>query len=291
MFRANLLESKRILVTGGGTGLGRVMAEQYLALGAEVAICGRRMPVLEQTCTELRESTGGTIKPYQVDIKDSEAVERMIEAVWADGPLTGLVNNAAGNFISRTEDLSPRGFNAITDIVLNGTFYVTNAVGKRWIQAGLKGSVITIVVTWVFNGGPFTVPSAMAKSGIATMTKSLAVEWGPKGIRLNAIAPGPFPTKGAWDRLMPEGIEFVDRTSNVPLRRLGHHPELAKLAVFLMSDEVEYLTGQVIAIDGGQSLNNTGTFNSLHSLNDEDWRKIRGTIKAANTADKTARTK
>jgi len=291
VFRPDLLKSKKILVTGGGTGLGRVMAEQYLRLGAEVAICGRRLSVLEQTCQELRESTGGTIKPYQVDIKDFEAVEQMIEAIWADGPLTGLVNNAAGNFISRTEDLSPRGFNAITDIVLHGTFYVTHAVGKRWIQSGLKGSVISIVVTWVFNGGPFTVPSAMAKSGIATMTKSLAVEWGPKGIRLNAIAPGPFPTKGAWERLMPDGIQLVERTQNVPLRRLGNHPELAHLATFLMSDEVEYLTGQVIAIDGGQSLNNTGTFNSLQSLDDQQWLKVRETIKATNTADKTGRNK
>ena len=289
MFKAGLLESKRILVTGGGTGLGRVMTEQYLRLGAEVAICGRRLSVLNETCDELRESTGGKIKAYQVDIKDYQAVEAMIEAIWADGPLTGLVNNAAGNFISRTEDLSPRGFNAIADIVLHGTFYVTNAVGKRWIQAGQKGSVISILVTWVFNGGPFTVPSAMAKSGIATMTKSLAVEWGPKGIRLNAIAPGPFPTKGAWERLMPEGVQAANRADVVPLQRLGRHPELAHLAAFLMADEVEYLTGQIIAIDGGQSLNNTGTFNSLQSLTDQDWVKIRENIKATNTADKAER--
>jgi NAD(P)-dependent dehydrogenase (short-subunit alcohol dehydrogenase family) len=289
LFKENLLASKKILVTGGGTGLGRVMAEQYLRLGAEVAICGRRMSVLNATCAELREATGGTIKPYQVDIKDYEAVDRMIGQVWADGPLTGLVNNAAGNFISRTEDLSPRGFNAIADIVLHGTFYVTNAVGKRWIRAGLKGNVISIVVTWVFNGGPFTVPSAMAKSGITAMTKSLAVEWGPKGIRLNAIAPGPFPTKGAWERLMPDGVKLVGRADQVPLRRLGRHPELANLAVFLMSDEVEYLTGQIIAIDGGQSLNNTGTFNSLQSLSDADWLSVRDKIKGANEADKSER--
>jgi NAD(P)-dependent dehydrogenase (short-subunit alcohol dehydrogenase family) len=291
LFKENLLASKKILVTGGGTGLGRVMAEHYLRLGAEVAICGRRMSVLEATCAELRAATGGTIKPYQLDIKDYEAVERVIEQVWADGPLTGLVNNAAGNFISRTEDLSPRGFNAIADIVLHGTFYVTHAVGKRWIRAGLKGNVISIVVTWVFNGGPFTVASAMAKSGIAAMTKSLAVEWGPKGIRLNAIAPGPFPTKGAWERLMPAGVKLVERADQVPLGRLGHHPELANLAAFLMSDEVEYLTGQVIAIDGGQSLNNTGTFNSLQCLSDRDWLTVRENIKAANNADKSERLK
>lgn len=289
MFRENLLEGKRILVTGGGTGLGRVMTEQYLKLGAAVSICGRRMSVLEQTCEELREATAGDVKPYQVDIRDYEAVDDMVEKIWADGPLTGLVNNAAGNFISRTEDLTPGGFNAISSIVLNGTFYVTNSCGKRWIAARQKASVISIVVTWVFDGGPFTVPSAMSKSGIATMTKSLAVEWGPKGIRLNAIAPGPFPTKGAWDRLMPKGIKSIDAEEGIPMRRVGKHPELANLATFLMADEVEYVTGEVIAIDGGQCLDNHGTFGALQSLTDDDWGEIRDAIKAGNAKEKAQR--
>jgi len=289
LFKKDLLAGKRILVTGGGTGLGRVMTEKYMELGADVAICGRRLAVLEASCDELRDATGGNAMPYQVDIKDYEAVDDMIERIWSDGPLTGLVNNAAGNFISRTEDLSPRGFNAIADIVLHGTFFVTNACGKRWIAARQQASVINIVVTWVNSGGPFTVPSAMAKSGVATMTKSLAVEWGPKGIRLNAIAPGPFPTEGAWDRLMPEGVDLGDEGSGIPQGRMGRHDELANLAAFLMSDEVEYLTGQVIAIDGGQGLNNQGTFNSLQGLTDDHWNQIRDTIKASNVKDKATR--
>lgn len=289
MFDDRLLVGKRILVTGGGTGLGRVMAEQYLRLGADVAICGRRKSVLDDTRDELQESIGGRVDTYQVDIKDHEAVEAMVAEIWSDGALTGLVNNAAGNFISRTEDLSPRGFDAIADIVLHGTFYVTNACGKRWIEAGLKASVISIVVTWVFDGGPFTVPSTMSKAGIAAMTKSLAVEWGPKGIRLNAIAPGPFPTKGAWDRLMPDGVRLADQEDVIPMQRLGEHPELANLATFLMADGVEYLTGQVIAIDGGQYLNNAGTFNNLRSLTDEHWINIRDTIKAGNAKDRVQR--
>lgn len=289
MFRNDLLAGKRILVTGGGTGLGRVMTERYLELGADVVICGRRLAVLERACEELGASTGGRVTPHRVDIKDYEAVEDMIATIWSEGPLNGLVNNAAGNFISRTEDLSPRGFNAIADIVMHGTFFVTNACGKRWIAAGQKASVVNIVVTWVFSGGPFTVPSAMAKSGVAAMTKSLAVEWGPKGIRLNAIAPGPFPTKGAWERLLPEGARVARNESGIPMGREGRHPELAELAAFLMADEVEYLTGQVITIDGGQHLNNMGTFNIFQALKDEDWRNVRRTIKASNARDKAAR--
>src|ERR1700759_3488492 len=205
MFRDGILKGKRILVTGGGTGLGEVMAEAYAQLGATVYICGRRLQVLEETAKKVSDQTGSKVKSMALDIRIAEAVDDVVAQIWADGgPLTGLVNNAAGNFISRTKDLSQRGFNPIAAIVFRGSFYVTLACGKRWIDGGDKGSVISILTTWIWNGGPFTVPSAMSKAGLNIMTKSLATEWGPNGIRLNAIAPGPFPTKGAWDRLNPQ---------------------------------------------------------------------------------------
>jgi NAD(P)-dependent dehydrogenase (short-subunit alcohol dehydrogenase family) len=198
MFRDGVLKGKRILVTGGGTGLGREMTAKYLELGADLTICGRRKSVLDKTAGELMAKHGGSVKTFVVDIRDAQGVDAMVQAIWDDGgPLTGLVNNAAGNFISRTEDLSPRGFDAIANIVFHGTFYVTHAVGKRWIAGGHKGSVVSIVVTWVWTGSPFVVPSAMSKAGVHVMTQSLAVEWGRYGIRLNAIAPGIFPTEGA----------------------------------------------------------------------------------------------
>lgn len=196
MFRDGALKGKRILVTGGGTGLGKEMAEDYLRLGAAVYICGRRKNVLDDTAKELMDRHGGSVKTHSVDIRVAQAVDEMVEEIWADGPLTGLVNNAAGNFISPTKDLSSRGFDAIANIVFHGSFYMTHAVGTRWIRDKVKGSVISILTTWIWNGGPFTVPSAMSKAGVNIMTKSLAAEWGPYGIRLNAIAPGPFPTEG-----------------------------------------------------------------------------------------------
>jgi NAD(P)-dependent dehydrogenase (short-subunit alcohol dehydrogenase family) len=203
--------------------------------------------------------------------------------------MTGLVNNAAGNFISRTKDLSPRGFNAIADIVFRGSFYVTLACGKRWIEGGDKGSVISILTTWIWNGGPFTVPSAMSKAGLNIMTKSLATEWGPNGIRLNAIAPGPFPTKGAWDRLSPQSANRGESRNPIPMGRNGEMPELANLAVFLMSDGCDYLTGQTIAIDGAMHLASGGNFAALAALGDSDWEKIRGEVKSANEKDKAKR--
>ena len=197
MFQPGILKGKRILVTGGGTGLGREIAAQYLGLGADIIICGRRKSVLDETAAALMQAHGGAVSTRAVDIRDALAVDAMVQSIWDEGgPLTGLVNNAAGNFISRTEDLSPRGFDAIANIVLHGTFYMTQAVGKRWIAGGHKGSVISIVVTWVWTGSPFVVPSAMAKAGVHVMTQSLAVEWGRHGIRLNAIAPGTIPTEG-----------------------------------------------------------------------------------------------
>lgn len=290
MFKKDLLKGKRILVTGGGTGLGEVMSEAYAQLGATVYICGRRMQVLEETAKRLSDSTGSKVIAKALDIRVPEAVEDVVSEIWADGPLTGLVNNAAGNFISRTKDLSPRGFNAIADIVFRGSFYVTLACGKRWIDGGHKGSVISILTTWIWNGGPFTVPSAMSKAGLNIMTKSLATEWGPNGIRLNAIAPGPFPTKGAWDRLSPQSANRDSGRANaIPMGRNGEMPELANLAVFLMSDGCDYLTGQTIAIDGAMHLSSGGNFAALSALGDADWDRIRNEIRGANEKDKAKR--
>ena len=245
MFKEGLLKGKRILITGGGTGLGREIAAKYVELGAELWICGRRGGVLEETARSL----GGKVRTHPVDIRDAAAVDAMVQRIWDEsGPLTGLVNNAAGNFISPTKDLTPNGFNAIANIVFHGTFYVTQAVGKRWIAGGHKGSVISILVTWVHTGSPYVVPSAMSKAGLHVMTKSLAVEWGKYGIRLNGIAPGPFPTEGATKRLRPGSKgDFGDATELNPMRRVGRMEELQNLATFLMADGCEWLTGETIA--------------------------------------------
>ena len=290
MFRDGLLKGKRILVTGGGTGLGREMAAKFLELGAALHICGRRKSVLDKTAAELMEKHGGSVRCHACDIRDAAAVDAMVQAIWDDGgPLTGLVNNAAGNFISRTEDLSSRGFDAVAGIVLHGTFYVTHSVGRRWIAGGNKGSVVSIVVTWVWSGSPFVVPSAMSKAGVHVMTQSLAVEWGRYGIRLNAIAPGIFPTEGAGKRLAP-GRDFRDEAVSVnPLRRTGEMQELQNLAAFLMADGAEFLTGQTIAIDGGANLVNGGSFNELFKWTDADWARAREAIKAQNEKDKAQR--
>ena len=296
MFKDDLLKGQKILVTGGGTGLGRSMSEHFMRLGAEVVIWGRRGSVLDDTAAEMREATGGTCETMAVDIRNAGAIDEAMDAIFATGPLTGLVNNAAGNFISRTEELSANAFNAIASIVAHGTFNTTVAAGKRWIAGGHRGNILSIVTTWVWVGGPFTVPSAMSKAGVAAMTQSLAVEWGPKGIRANAIAPGPFPTKGAWDRLMPEpamaklGGGSSLGAGSIPLRRMGEHSELANLAAFLMSDGCEYLTGAVIPIDGGQYLSSGGNFHALTNLDDNDWGMIRESIQASNAADRAKRT-
>jgi NAD(P)-dependent dehydrogenase (short-subunit alcohol dehydrogenase family) len=282
MFRNDVLNGQKILVTGGGTGLGRSMAEHFMAHGAEVVIWGRRGGVLEQTAEEMRAATGGRCTAMAVDIRNAGAIDEAMEAIFAAGPLTGLVNNAAGNFISRTEDLSANAFNT------------TVAAGRRWIAGGHKGSILSIVTTWVWVGGPFTVPSAMSKAGVTAMTQSLAVEWGPKGIRANAIAPGPFPTKGAWERLMPEPMAKKlgggMGAGQIPLRRMGEHAELANLATFLMSPGCEYLTGAVIPLDGGQWLASGGNFHALTNLDDNDWGMIRQAIQSTNAADRAQRT-
>jgi NAD(P)-dependent dehydrogenase (short-subunit alcohol dehydrogenase family) len=290
MFKDGLLKGKRILVTGGGTGLGEVMTEAYAQLGATVYICGRRLNVLEETAKRISDATASNVKGIACDIRVSEAVDDMVAQIWGDGgALTGLVNNAAGNFISRTKDLSARGFNAIADIVFRGSFYVTLACGKKWIEGGDRASVISILTTWIWNGGPFTVPSAMSKAGLNIMTKSLATEWGPHGIRLNAIAPGPFPTKGAWERLSPQSANRGDSGGNIPMGRVGQMSELANLAVFLMADGCDYLTGQTIAIDGAMHLASGGNFAALSKLTDSDWERIRSEIRSANDKDKAHR--
>jgi NAD(P)-dependent dehydrogenase (short-subunit alcohol dehydrogenase family) len=266
------------------------MSEAYAKLGATVYICGRRAGVLDETAKRISGETGAKVKGIACDIRVAEAVDDMVAQIWADGgALTGLVNNAAGNFISRTKDLSPRGFNAIADIVFRGSFYVTLACGKRWIEGGNKGSVISILTTWVWNGGPFTVPSAMSKAGLNVMTKSLATEWGPHGIRLNAIAPGPFPTKGAWERLSPQSANRGESRNGIPMGRNGEMHELANLAVFLMGDGCDYLTGQTIAIDGALHLASGGNFAQLSQLGDADWEKIRNEVKSANEKDRAKR--
>jgi NAD(P)-dependent dehydrogenase (short-subunit alcohol dehydrogenase family) len=288
MFKDGLLAGKRILVTGGGSGLGREIAERYLALGARLYLCGRREAVLDETAAELMARHGGAVGTFALDIRDAAEVQRMVDAIWADGgPLDGLVNNAAGNFVSRTQDLSPRGFDAVANIVLHGTFYVTQAVGKRWIADGHPGSVLSIVVTWVRTGAPFVVPSAMSKAGIDVMTKSLAVEWGPHGIRLNAIAPGIFPTEGANKRLSP-GEEWRDGVVRNPMHRVGRMSELQNLAVFLMADGVEWLTGETIAIDGAGHYQNGASFTELADLSDAQWQAMREAIRRKDEQDKSA---
>ncbi len=289
IYKPGLLKGERILVTGGGTGLGRVMAEAFLMMGADIHLCGRRGAVVEQTAQELVQQHGGRAVGHACDVRQPEAVEQMIEAIWADGgALTGLVNNAAGNFVSRTEDLSMRAFDAVANIVMRGSFNLTLECGRRWLAEGRKASVLSILTTWVWNGSAFTVPSAMAKSGVHAMTQSLAVEWGNRGIRFNAIAPGLFPTEGMSARLNPQGGEHV-RADN-PMGRNGRMPELANLAVFLMSRQAEYLTGQTIAIDGGQYQATGGNFAGLASWSDQDWANARSAIESRNAADRQQRT-
>jgi len=290
--KPGLLLGQRILVTGGGTGLGRVMAEAMMLLGAQVYICGRRGSLLQDTSRELLEahsSHGGRVVPLTCDIRDVDAIHSMLDSIWSDGgALTGLVNNAAGNFLSRTEDLSPRGFDAVANIVFRGSFNVTLECGKRWLRAGQRASVISILTTWVWNGSAFTVPSAMSKAGLHAMTQSLAVEWGNRGIRLNAIAPGLFPTQGMSARLNPGGTEH--KAEGNPMGRVGRMPELANLAVFLIAPGSEYVNGQTIAIDGGQYQATGGNFAHLASWSDLDWQRAREAVQKQSADDRAQRT-
>lgn len=292
MFSNDLLKGKRILVTGGGTGLGKAMSEGFLTLGADVVICGRRKGVLDETAQELMGRHGGRVHTYGVDIRDFNAVDAMVEDAFQSGPpLTGLVNNAAGNFISRTEDLTPGGFNAIANIVMHGTFYVTHSVGKRWIEKKLPGSVISILATWVRNGGPYVVPSAMSKAAVNVMTQSLAAEWGHYGIRLNAIAPGTIPTEGMSARLNPGEDPGARTEQQNPMGRVGTFEELQNLATFLQSDGCTWINGETIALDGAQGLATGGNFyGALRDWTDADWQKARDMIKTQNEKDRSQRT-
>ena len=292
MFKPGLMDGQRILITGGGTGLGKVMAEACLMLGATVYICGRRGGVLQEAADELMAAHGGKVVPLACDIRVPEAIGEMLDKVWSDGgALTGLVNNAAGNFISRTEDLSSRAFDAIANIVFRGSFFVTLDCGKRWIVEGKPASVISILTTWVWNGSPYTVPSAMSKAGLNAMTQSLAVEWGGKGIRLNAIAPGPFPTEGMSARLNPgrQQDAYSDMSHN-PMGRVGEMRELANLAVYLLAPGSEYVNGQTIAIDGAAYQATGGNFSGLRAWSEEQWDSVKQMIRATNDQDRAKRT-
>ena len=297
MFQPTLMTGQRILITGGGTGLGRAMAEKFLTLGADVAICGRRKQVCDETAAAWRgQFPERRIDTFGVDIRNAQDVEAMIEALWASGGLTGLVNNAAGNFIAPTESLSPRAFDAIANIVFHGGFYVTQAVGKRWIAQARAGalqpghpyrSVMSIVVTWVDNGSPYVVPSAMSKAGIEVMTKSLAVEWARYGIRLNAVAPGEIPTEGMSKRLNPGEEPGARSKQRNPMARAGEMSELQNLAAFLLAPgQCDWLTGQTIAMDGGNALATGGNFYELREWSDAQWQAARERIEAQNRKDK-----
>jgi NAD(P)-dependent dehydrogenase (short-subunit alcohol dehydrogenase family) len=287
MFRDDLFSGQRILVTGGGTGLGRAMAERLLALGAEIEIWGRRAPVLKEAAAAMGGPPWVTFR--SVDIRDPDAVEAAVAAAWAEGrPFTRLINNAAGNFISRTEDLSRRGFRAIAEIVFHGTFHVTQEVGRRWIQDGTGGAVLSIVVTWVWTGSPFVTPSAMSKAGVEAMTKSLAVEWGRHGIRLNCIAPGVIPTEGAASRLRPGDTQHREPAQRNPLGRVGRPEEIGDLAAFLLAPASGWINGQTVALDGGDWLANGAYFTDYLSWSDADWRAARERIRARDAAEKAA---
>ncbi|MES2987370.1 MAG: SDR family oxidoreductase [Pseudomonadota bacterium] len=278
-FAADLLKGKKLLVTGGGTGLGRTMTENFLRLGASVAICGRRLEVLDKAAAELREAVpGATVTTHRCDIRDATAVDAMIDAIWQDGPLDILINNAAANFIAQTESLSARAADAILNITMHGALYCTLAAGKRWIEAQRGGVVLSILSTSVITGRAFTTPSAMAKAGVLAMTRSLAVEWGPKNIRLVAIGPGSFPTKGGWDKLVPEARRAaMDAAPNVPLGRHGEHQELANLAAFMVSDAATYMNGELVVLDGGAHLRNSGA-EDLLGWSDDQWAQHRDSI-------------
>lgn len=283
MLRDDALKGKVIVVTGGGSGLGKAMTKYFLELGAQVAITSRDLEKLKNTAAELETETGGTCLPIQCDVRHYEEVENMLQEVLkAFGKVDVLLNNAAGNFISPTERLSANAFDTVIDIVLKGSKNCTLAFGKHWIDTKQKSStILNIVTTYAWTGSAYVVPSATAKAGVLAMTRSLAVEWAKYGIRSNAIAPGPFPTKGAWDRLMPGDLaEKFDMSKKVPLNRLGNHQELANLAAYLVSDFSAYINGEVVVIDGGEWLKGAGEFNILEAIPEELWDQLEMMIKA-----------
>ncbi len=279
MFQPDLLRTKRILITGGGTGLGKGMAQRFLGLGATVYICGRRQEVLDQTVSELAPRAAGRIFAHQCDVRDLARVDEMISSIWSDSALDIVINNAAGNFLARTEELSAGAFDAVLGIVLNGTINVTLACGRRWLDAAnphQKKVVLNIAATYWHTGSAYVVPSATAKAGVVAFTRSLAVEWGNRGIRMNVIAPGPVPTEGAFSRVLPlPELEKIALEKN-PLGRFGTVEELANLATFLVSDQSGYINGEVITMDGGEWLQGAGEFSSLGKmLKEEDWQTLK----------------
>jgi NAD(P)-dependent dehydrogenase (short-subunit alcohol dehydrogenase family) len=273
MFEKGLLAGKRILVTGGGSGLGAAMGRRFVELGAELVICGRRLELLEATATEMRSAFGGKISVARCDIRDGAAVDAMMDQLWQEAAIDVLVNNAAATFIAQTEHLSFRAADAILGPTLHGTMYCTLAAGKRWIEGKHKGVVLSILSTSTITGRAFTVPSAMAKAAVLAMTKSLAVEWGPKGVRTVAIAPGAFPTPGASGQLRPEGRDESWAQRN-PLGRAGEHSELANLASFLISDQAGYINGEMVVQDGGSHLRSSGA-EDLLQWTEAQWAKQR----------------
>jgi NAD(P)-dependent dehydrogenase (short-subunit alcohol dehydrogenase family) len=292
IFDPLVLDGKRILITGGGTGLGRGVAARLVAHGAEVHLWGRRESVLAEAAAEISAGFPGRVHYQPVNVRDFDFVAAAVDEIWdRHGPLTGLLNNAAANFIAPTVSLSARAFDAVTSTVMTGSFNTTLAVGRRWIAEGLRGSVLSNLTTWVWSGSAFVVPSAMAKAAVHAMTMSLAVEWGRYGIRLNALAPGPIPTDYAWEMLNPTDKSSVGATQSeqVPLGRSGTIEELANLTIFAFSDACDYLTGETIAMDGGQRLAGPNTFAGLSALSDEDWAQARERSKAASAASKSAR--
>jgi NAD(P)-dependent dehydrogenase (short-subunit alcohol dehydrogenase family) len=276
MFTSDLLKDKRILITGGGTGIGRAMAQRYLQLGAKVFICGRHADIVQKTAGELSASTGGSIAGFACDVRDRDAVENLIERLWADGPLDVLVNNAAGNFLARTEDLSSRAFDAVLGIVLQGTINMTLACGKRWLVGQHKGVVLDIATTYADTGSAYVVPSAVAKAGVVALMRSLAVEWGGRGIRFVAIAPGAIRTEGAFSRLLPTPELEKKLLDHNPLHRFGTLEEIANLGAFLISDEAGYINGEMVFMDGGETLAGSSSFSLIgRQMPDSAWEMMK----------------
>ena len=276
MFTDDLLKGKRILITGGGTGIGRAMAERFLQLGATVFICGRRAEVVQQTAAELSASAGGTIAGFPCDVRYPEDVEPLIEQLWATGPLDVLVNNAAGNFLARTEDLSSHAFDAVIGIVLKGTINMTMACGRRWLSSKHKGVVLSIATTYADTGSAYVVPSAVAKAGVVALMRSLAVEWGGRGVRCVAIAPGAIRTEGAFSRLLPTPELEKKLLEHNPLHRLGTLEEIANLGAFLVSDQAGYINGDMVYMDGGEMLAGSSTFSMMgRQMPDAAWEMMK----------------
>lgn len=273
MLRPDALKGKTYIITGGGTGLGRSMGKYFLELGANLVITSRKKDVLEKSASELAKETGGKVLPISCDVRKYEEIENVLKSTEAEfGSIDGVVNNAAGNFISPTERLSHRAFDIVVDIVLKGTYYMTLAAGKHWIEKKQPGTFLNIVTTYAWTGSGYVVPSACGKAGVLALTRSLAVEWAKYKIRSNAIAPGPFPTEGAWSRLLPgELVKKFDPAERIPLKRVGEHQELANLAAYLISDYSAYVNGEVITIDGGEWLKSGGEFSHLEQIPDAMW--------------------